>query len=69
MVRPDGQVVPCFLTQHQGPMASGRDVGFARAFHQVAQPADAGCSSQPLMELNLVLGLRPGAVANALRLV
>jgi hypothetical protein len=34
----------------------------------VAQPADPGCSSQPLMEMNFVLALRPEAVVNALRL-
>jgi len=68
MVRPDGMVVPCFLTQHQGPMHSGVDLGFLRAFESVAQPEDPGCSSQPLMEMNFVLGLRPEAVVNALRL-
>lgn len=68
MVRPDGMVVPCFLTQHQGPMMSGPGVGYLRAFHDLLQPADRGCSSQPLMEMNLVLGLRPSAVANALSL-
>jgi MoaA/NifB/PqqE/SkfB family radical SAM enzyme len=68
MVRPDGMVVPCFLTQHQGPMRSGIDVGFLRAFESVEQPADPGCSSQPLMEMNFVLGLRPEAIVNALRL-
>lgn len=68
MVRPDGMVVPCFLTQHQGPMRSGVDVGFLRAFESVAQPDNPGCSSQPLMEMNFVLGLRPEAVVNALRL-
>jgi len=68
MVRPDGMVVPCFLTQHQGPMASGRQHGFLRAFMDVQQPTDSGCSSQPLMEMNFVLGLRPEAIVNALRL-
>jgi MoaA/NifB/PqqE/SkfB family radical SAM enzyme len=68
MVRPDGIVVPCFLTQHQGPMQSGVDGGFLRAFEDVAQPTDPGCSSQPLMEMNFVLGLRPEAIVNALRL-
>ncbi len=68
MVRPDGEVVPCFLTQHQGPMMSGSRLGYLRAFHDIAAPADESCASQPLMEMNLLLGLRPGAVANALSL-
>lgn len=68
MVRPDGMVVPCFLTQHQGPMLAGPRVGYLRAFHDLVQPADASCASQPLMEMNLVLGLRPRAIANALSL-
>jgi MoaA/NifB/PqqE/SkfB family radical SAM enzyme len=68
MVRPDGMVVPCFLTQHQGPMASGPAHGFVRAFHDIAQPDGPGCASQPLMELHSVLALRPEAVANALSL-
>ena len=68
MVRPDGMVVPCFLTQHQGPMISGAELGYLRAFHELAQPADASCSSQPLMEMNFLLGLKPAAVLNALRL-
>ncbi len=68
MVRPDGMVVPCFLTQHQGPMLSGHDLGYLRAFHDLTQPGDAGCSSQPLMEMHSILALRPKAVLNALRL-
>lgn len=68
MVRPDGMVVPCFLTQHQGPMISGAELGYLRAFHELVQPADASCSSQPLMEMNFLLGLRPAAILNALRL-
>ncbi|MBX3183302.1 MAG: radical SAM protein [Polyangiaceae bacterium] len=68
MVRPDGMVVPCFLTQHQGPMLSGASLGYLRAFHDIAHPKDAGCSSQPLMEMNYLFGLRPAAVMNALRL-
>ena len=69
MVRPDGMVVPCFLTQHQGPMVSGSQTGFLHAFRAVGQPDGPGCSSQPLMEMNMLFGLHPGAVANALRLV
>jgi MoaA/NifB/PqqE/SkfB family radical SAM enzyme len=68
MVRPDGMVVPCFLTQHQGPMRSGLELGYARAFVAIPHPSDPGCSSQPLMEMNFVLDLRPGALVNALRL-
>lgn len=66
MVRPDGMIVPCFLTQHQGPMVSGRERGFARAFFETAQPSDPGCSSQPLMEMHLAFGLHPGAVLHAM---
>jgi len=49
-------------------MVQGADVGFLRAFHDVAQPEGPACASQPLMEMNKLFGLEPGAVMNALRL-
>lgn len=65
MVRPDGMVVPCFLTQQQGPMRSGREDGFAASFLALGHPSDPGCSAQGLQEMNLIFRLRPKAVVHA----
>lgn len=66
-VTPTGYVVPCPLTYHDGTK-NGRDIGFAKAFAELGQPKDAGCSCNPTTELNNLLHFRTDAILNALQL-
>ena len=64
-ITPTGYVVPCPLTFRQEPMLNGRDIGFAKAFEQLAQPTNSGCGCNPTTELNDLLSFRPEAIFNA----
>ncbi|MEM7155582.1 MAG: radical SAM protein [Myxococcota bacterium] len=64
-VMPDGIVVPCLLTHRTPGAVSGRDLGYVEALQQLPQPTDAGCSCEPLQEMNMMLGGRPEVVMNA----
>lgn len=68
-IMPDGTVVPCLLTHRQPFARRGPHVGFLRAFHDLAQPQDSGCSCEPLQEMNLILSLRSEAIWNAVELI
>ncbi len=67
-VMPDGSVVPCLLTHRSSRSVSGRDIGYMEALEQLPQPTDAGCSCEPLQEMNMMLTFQPEVVLNALGL-
>lgn len=67
-VMPDGTVVPCLLTHRSPGAVSGRELGYVEALQRLPQPTDAGCSCEPLQEMNMMLGGRPEVVLNALGL-
>lgn len=64
-VMPDGLVVPCLLTHRTPGAVSGRELGYVEALQRLPQPTDAGCSCEPLQEMNMMLGGRPEVVLNA----
>ncbi len=64
-VMPDGVVVPCLLTHRTAGALSGRELGYVEALERLPQPTDAGCSCEPLQEMNMMLRLRPEVVLNA----
>jgi MoaA/NifB/PqqE/SkfB family radical SAM enzyme len=56
-VMPDGTVVPCHLTSQDHSYASGRDIGFARAFATMPRPRSGpGCAISPYQEMDLIFG-------------
>lgn len=62
----DGRVVPCHLTS-SGAYLDGREVGWARAFYDMPRPdPGAGCAISPYQESDLIFGLDPRAIADAL---
>lgn len=62
----DGRVVPCHLTS-SGAYLDGRQVGWARAFYEMPRPdAGTGCAISPYQETDIILGLDPRAIADAL---
>lgn len=68
-ITPTGYVVPCPLTFRGDGRFNGREIGFAKAFQNLVQPTDAGCSCNPTTELNYLLHFRPEAILNALDFV
>ncbi len=64
-ITPEGDVIPCPLTFRQAPRLNGKQMGFLRAFEELAQPTNSGCSCYPLQELNFLLGFRPESIFNA----
>lgn len=67
-VMPEGLVVPCHLTSGTGNYLNGREVGFARAFHEMPHPRGGdGCLISPYVETDLIFRLDPRAIAAAFR--
>jgi MoaA/NifB/PqqE/SkfB family radical SAM enzyme len=64
-ITPFGEVIACPLTFREKGL-NGRDVGFVRAFDELAQPRAAGCSCYPLQEMNYILEGRMEVIYNAL---
>jgi MoaA/NifB/PqqE/SkfB family radical SAM enzyme len=64
-VMPDGTVVPCLLTHRHPGAVSGKELGYLAALERLSQPTDAGCSCEPLHEMNLLLGFRPEVILNS----
>jgi MoaA/NifB/PqqE/SkfB family radical SAM enzyme len=65
----DGTVAPCVLTQRQVPRANGRQVGFLRAFMEMADPVGPGCSCAPTHEVNHILDFDVRSLFEALTAV
>ncbi len=66
MVMPDGTVLPCHLTAGDATYLNGREVGFARAFHEMPHPTDgAGCAISPFQELDLIFSMDARAITDA----
>ncbi len=67
----DGTVSHCIFTRSQVPPRNGRDIGYARAFRDLAPPVGAGCSCVPSYEVNRILDFDArvlfGALETALR--
>lgn len=66
-IMPDGTLVPCHLRSEEAPRRSGRELGFARAFRELAVPKSGpGCAISPYQETDLIFGLDVRAVTDAL---
>ena len=65
----DGTVAPCLLTQWQQERGNGRQLGFVRAFHEMAAPEGPGCGCVPIHEVNRVLSFDVSVLRDALDLV
>lgn len=61
----DGTVAPCLLTQWQQQRGNGLDLGFSRAFHEMAPPEGPGCSCLPTHEVNQILAMNLRALWHA----
>ncbi len=66
---PGGQLYPCIFMEGRLPGRDVRELGVDAAFAGLANPACGRCWCGGTMELNLLLGLHPLAVANLRRLV
>jgi MoaA/NifB/PqqE/SkfB family radical SAM enzyme len=64
----DGGLYPCIFMEGRMPGRDVRALGFAAAFAGLANPACGRCWCGGTMELNLLLGLHPLALANLRRL-
>lgn len=62
----DGTVSHCIFTRAQVPPRNGRDVGYVRAFGELAPPVGPGCSCVPSYEVNRMLDLDARVVFGAL---
>lgn len=64
----DGTVAPCLLTQWQQRTGNGREKGFLRAFHEMAEPRGPGCACVPIHQVNNILDFKVGVLFDALNI-
>lgn len=65
----DGTVSHCIFTRAQVPPRSGREVGYVRAFRELAPPVGPGCSCVPSYEVNRILAFDARVLFGALETV
>lgn len=68
-VAPDGGLHPCSYRQRLAPGPNAATLGFAAAFEKLEAPQCDGCWCDSFIEANMIFGLRPGPVFNAVRVL
>lgn len=68
-VAPDGGLHPCSYLQRQTQGPNAAALGFAEAFAKLDAPQCSGCWCDSFIEANMIFGLQPGPVFNAVRVL